>query len=397
MLRIKLEFIPSRSIVMNMTESCIENFRREEAPAEYGLKNPLKQIEILTIFDIRESCWRSAMQRRQLWEAKLKKEAEEREIIEWHIVEIVRRYCSIPGKRVIHRELVARYGHTISSKRVKKIMNGMRLVPSIPWRNPYKFDATHDHPQTAPENLVNQNFFIAPRRVILTDITYLYYQKPLGTDKVFYLCVFKDAFTSEILGHSTSERMDISLVREAYEMMMNLHGDELQAVKQKGLAVLIHSDQGSQYLSTTFRRLLSDDKFVQSCSRRGNSQDNAPCESFFQKLKYIVRDPMFLCVSYEKCSEVVKGYIHHYNSNAVQTCLGGLTPENFYKYAVTGIYPFSDYFGVKPDITKTEDILKKQLQQRLEQQAKKALKKKAKSQKQPGMRRRKRYRCRSPS
>lgn len=197
----------------------------------------------------------------------------------------------------------------------------------------------------------------------------------MGTDKVFYLCVFKDAFTSEILGHSTSERMDISLVREAYEMMMNLHGDELQAVKQKGLAVLIHSDQGSQYLSTTFRRLLSDDKFVQSCSRRGNSQDNAPCESFFQKLKYIVRDPMFLCVSYEKCSEVVKGYIHHYNSNAVQTCLGGLTPENFYKYAVTGIYPFSDYFGVKPDITKTEDILKKQLQQRLEQQAKKALKK----------------------
>ena len=54
--------------------------------------------------------------------------------------------------------------------------------------------------------------------------------------------MFKDAFTSEILGHSTSERMDISLVREAYEMMMNLHGDELQAVKQKGLAVLIHSD-----------------------------------------------------------------------------------------------------------------------------------------------------------
>lgn len=30
---------------------------------------------------------------------------------------------------------------------------------------------------------------------------------------------------------------------------------------------------------------------------------------------------------------------------------------------------------MKPDITKTEDILKKQLQQRLEQQAKKALKK----------------------
>ena len=360
-LRIKLEFNPDRHLVMGMIDSCMDYFRQEDSPVEYGLKNALKTNDILTIFNIGERCWRSAMQRRQCWEQRLREEAEEREQVEQRIVEILRLYCCIPGKRVICRELIARYGIRISLKRVKKIMDGMRLVSSIPYHNPYKFEAVHDHPQTAPANRVNQNFFVAPRKVILTDITYLYYQDKSEQKQVFYLCVFKDAFTAEILGYATSEYMDVALVQEAYDLMMKLHGDELK--KQPG--VFLHSDQGSQYLSTTFRKILTDDNFIQSCSRRGNSQDNAPCESFFQKLKYRLKDPMFLCTSYETSSEVVKGYIRSYNSEFVQMCLGGLSPENFYRYAVTGIYPFSDYFGVLPEIVTTEEIQNKLLRQRL--------------------------------
>ncbi len=56
----------------------------------------------------------------------------------------------------------------------------------------------------------------------------------------------------------------------------------------------------------------------------------------------------------------------------IQTCLGGLSPADFYKYAVTGIYPFSEYFGVTPDITETEQIRRRQLQKRLEMLAKKS-------------------------
>jgi len=373
-LRINLKFNPSRQLVMGMAESYMEYFSNPEAPAEYGLNKPLKQIDILTIFNIREKCWQSSRQRRQDLEEKLRKEAAEREMIELKIIEIIQRFGYIPGKRVIVRTLLAWYGISISPKTAKKIMNGMRLMTSIPSNNPYKFEAVHDHPQTAPGNLVNQDFFRAPRRVILTDITYLYYQKTSGSREVFYLCIFKDAFTSEILGHATSEHMDTGLIKEAYDMMMKEHRGEIEEAQKKGQEVFLHSDQGSQYLSVSFQKLLSNDRLVQSCSRRGNSQDNAPCESFFQKLKYIIKDPLFLCVSYEKCSEVVKGYIRRYNSEYIQTCLGGLTPANFYKYAVTGIYPFSKYFVVTPDITATKDILRKQLQLRLEKLAEKALK-----------------------
>jgi hypothetical protein len=58
---------------------------------------------------------------------------------------------------------------------------------------------------------------------------------------------------------------------------------------------------------------------------------------------------MFLCVSYEMCPKVVH--------------LGVIF--------IAGIYPFSEYFGVMPDITETEVIRRRQLQQRLEKLVKK--------------------------
>lgn len=109
-LRINLKFNPSRQLVMGMAESCMEYFSNPEAPAEYGLNKPLKQIDILTIFNIREKCWQSSRQRWQDREEKLRKEAAEREMIELKIIEIIQRFGYIPGKRVIVRALLAWYG-----------------------------------------------------------------------------------------------------------------------------------------------------------------------------------------------------------------------------------------------------------------------------------------------
>ena len=164
--------------------------------------------------------------------------------------------------------------------------------------------------------------------------------------------------------------MTVDLVKGAYRMMIEKHGFELgldgngKAPDERKVEVYIHSDQGSQYLSTDFQELLTKSDLTQSCSRRGNSQDNAPCESFFQKLKYRLDDPLFLSTSYDTASSIVKGYIENYNGTMVQMDLAGLTPNNFYKYSVTGIYPFPTYYGVKPDISNTEDILRKIIENR---------------------------------
>ena len=116
-------------------------------------------------------------------------------------------------------------------------------------------------------------FYRGARNVILTDITYLYTNE---YQKVIYLCMFYDCFTKEALGWSVRKDMTTAIAQEAYDRMMESHGDELRGTK-----VLIHSDQGSQYTSTTFKQLLSDEGFLQSMSERGNSQNNAPIESFW--------------------------------------------------------------------------------------------------------------------
>ena len=248
-------------------------------------------------------------------------------------------------------ELFRRFGITVNVKRIARLMKRMNLVAQAPHKDAYKHQATHNHVCAAPSNAVGQDFFVGPRQVILTDITYLYYGPARS---VFYLCVFRDAYVRQNLGWAAGARMDVGLVKEAYDAMMEKHGNEL-----KGSAVYVHSDQGSQYLSTTFRQLLEDDGFVQSVSARGNSQDNAPMESFFGRLKADVIDLVARCQNLAAAMKLVDGYLKAYNTEHYQYELAGLTPEEFYQYAATGIYPLDCYFGVPASEMMAVDDIRK--------------------------------------
>lgn len=166
--------------------------------------------------------------------------------------------------------------------------------------------------------------------IILTDITYLYYGK---TRALCYLCVFKDAYTAEILGHTVVKDMSVALVREAYEVMIAWHGKE-----QKDTNVYIHSDQGSQYLSIEFQQLLSDEGFIQSMSARGNSQDNVLMESFFGKMITEIIDIITRCTDMKTVEELITGYMNVYNTQRYQYGLAGLTPNEYYQYCTADIY-----------------------------------------------------------
>lgn len=266
------------------------------------------------------------------------KEKEEADLMEKMRQVVLRRQGIIPGKRTFREYLFRMYGMTVNVKHIARLMKKMNLVSQRPHKDAYKHRAGHDHVCAAPANLLDRRFFIGPRKVILTDITYLYHGSCRDT---FYLCVFRDPFTRENLGWSVSERMDVSVVKEAYEMMMGSHGKEL-----RNCSVYLHSDQGSVYLSTSFRQLLADDGFLQSVSDRGNSQDNAPMESFFSKLKTDILDLTARCVTFDTAKKLVEGYLRAYNEEHYQYELAGLTPSEFYDYAVTGIYPLESYFGI---------------------------------------------------
>jgi len=93
---------------------------------------------------------------------------------------------------------------------------------------------------------------------------------------------------------------------------------------------MIHSDQGCHYTSREYRKYLSEHNIIQSMSRRGNCQDNAPQESFFGHAK----DEMHLkeCRSYEQVHKEIGDYMDYYNNHRCQWGLRRKTPVEYRKY-----------------------------------------------------------------
>ncbi len=100
-------------------------------------------------------------------------------------------------------------------------------------------------------------------------------------------------------------------------------------------ALLHHSDQGSQYTSEDFQRLLADQGIICSMSRRGDCWDNAAIESFFSTLKtertnrtrYRTRD--------EARADVFDYIERFYNPRRRHSTLGQVSPDQFEKRRAT--------------------------------------------------------------
>jgi len=330
----------------------VDNFINKQKAQEGGY-NATQCFRMFGVSDSGYYAWRA--RRDDVSGKKGEKKTERDKIKEKMRLIIVARNGVVPGKRTFRTELFRRFNLKVNTKRIAAIMKEMNLVAQMPHKDAYKHQASHNHVCAAPPNAVNQDFFIGPRRVILSDITYLYYGEYRNP---FYLCIFRDAYTRENLGWSIGRYMSVTLVEQAYEAMKKYHGEELTDVL-KSDEVYVHHDQGSQYLSSSFTKLLKDDGFVQSVSARGNSQDNAPMESFFGRMKTAIMDMVALCKDYESARQLVDGYLKAYNTEHYQYDLAGLTPEEFYHYATTGVYPLESYFGVPSSAMMTGGDLKK--------------------------------------
>ena len=313
--------------------------------SSYYRSHMLDITVVCSIFGVSRSGYYAWLSRQKDTEAKRKKEENENSLKET-VRKIIQKISFVPGARTLKVYFWRLYKLNVSRRKCGTLMSEMHLVANLPLKDAYKHQATHDHPYAAPaDNLVDRNFYIGPRKVILTDITYLYFG-PQRTP--FYLCVFKDAYTREPLGAQVNQEMSVEkLVRPAYEMMMKDHGSELTRPD-----IYIHSDQGSQYMSTTFKQMLSDDKFVQSVSGRGNSLDNSPMESLFSRMKTVLLNILACADTYEKAEKLTMGFLHKYKYELFQYELGGLTPAEFYQYVTTGVYKCDNYFGVR-----AEDLL----------------------------------------
>ena len=82
-----------------------------------------------------------------------------------------------------------------------------------------------------------------------------------------------------------SDYKGAALMIDAFPKAKVLLGDRGYDADWFRQALLHHSDQGSQYTSEQFQRLMADSGVTFSMSRCGNCWDNAAMESFFSSLK----------------------------------------------------------------------------------------------------------------
>jgi len=134
-----------------------------------------------------------------------------------------------------------------------------------------------------------------------------------------------DLFSRRVVGWSMSASMTAQLVTDALVMAIWRRG--------KPEALLHHSDQGSQYTSEQFQRLMAANGVTCSMSRSGDVWDNAAMESFFSSLK-TERTARKTYRTRDQAKADVFDYIERfYNARRRHSTLGYLSPMEFEKQA----------------------------------------------------------------
>ncbi|EOI53641.1 transposase for insertion sequence element IS904 [Enterococcus gilvus] len=86
--------------------------------------------------------------------------------------------------------------------------------------------------------------------------------------------------------------------------------------------LIIHTDQGSQYTSSAFQKVLRKCEMTSNMSRKGNPYDNALMESFYKTIKReLINDANFTDIGQAQ-QEIFKYIETYYNTKRMHSALG---------------------------------------------------------------------------
>ncbi len=181
---------------------------------------------------------------------------------------IDRQYLKAPyyGRRRMRLALKSQ-GYQVSEKKVRRLMQLMRLKALSP--GPSTSTRAKEH-KVYPY-LLRGLKITRPNQVWCSDITYI---PILGS--FMYLCVIMDWYSRKVLSWSLSTTLD------AEECISCLE----RAIAFYGRPEIFNSDQGSQYTSEGFTRVLKEHGIRISMDGKGSFRDNIFIERLWRSLKY---------------------------------------------------------------------------------------------------------------
>jgi putative transposase len=172
-----------------------------------------------------------------------------------------------------------------------------------------------------------------PNQVWSTDITYIRLAHGFA-----YLVAVMDWYSRRVLSWRVSNRLEAAFCVDCLE----------EALRQHGRPAIFNTDQGSQFTSEAFTKVLLEAGITISMDGRGRALDNIFVERLWRTVKY---EDVYL-KGYASLPELLLGlteYFAFYNGERPHQGLGNRTPEAVHRSGEGGGAEIVDRFGSAAD------------------------------------------------
>lgn len=220
------------------------------------------------------------------------------------------------GYRRMWRAL-RRSGELVPRCQVQRLMRSHGIVGAKrrgkPWRTTKPDPGARRRPDLVERDFTAQ----VPNRLWVADLSYL-----RCWEGVVYFAFVIDAFSRMVVGWQLAQNMRTTLVLDALRMALG------QRQRGADVALVHHSDRGSQYTSTDYTQTLDDHRVLASVGSVGDAYDNAMAESFVDSFKTeLIADRVWRTRS--QLELAVVEWIGWFNHSRLHEALGYLPPGEY--------------------------------------------------------------------
>jgi putative transposase len=217
------------------------------------------------------------------------------------------------GSRSMVRQL-KRQGIDANRKRIQRLMGIEAVYP--------KPRTSRPHPQHRIYPYLLRGLSIdRPNQVWAADITYIPMERGF-----MYLVAVMDWYSRKILSWRVSNTLEPDFCVQVLQ----------EALSRYGCPKIFNTDQGSQFTSEAFTKVLKDNDIAISMDGRGRCQDNI----FIERLWWTIKYQYLYLHSFDTGSALHKGlntWVSFYNHDRGHSALDNRTPDEVY-YALPHFY-----------------------------------------------------------